>query len=43
MKKLAYATLGLAALAGATLAAGAVTINGAGATFPAPIYTKWFS
>jgi phosphate transport system substrate-binding protein len=43
MKKLAYATLGLAALAGATLAARAVTINGAGATFPAPIYTKWFS
>src|SRR6478735_486208 len=43
MKQLAYATLGLAALAGATLAAGAVTINGAGATFPAPIYTKWFS
>jgi len=29
--------------AGATLAAQNVQINGAGATFPAPIYTKWFS
>src|SRR4029453_3828475 len=42
MKKLAYFALGIAALAGTTLAA-AVQINGAGATFPAPIYTKWFS
>ena len=41
------ATLGiLAAVAAAALAvpAGAQTqLNGAGATFPAPIYTKWFS
>jgi phosphate transport system substrate-binding protein len=43
MKKLAYSALGLAALAGVTLSAMAVQINGAGATFPAPIYTKWFS
>jgi phosphate transport system substrate-binding protein len=32
-----------AILAGVTLGAQAVQINGAGATFPAPIYTKWFS
>ena len=43
MKKLGYGVLGAMALAGATLAAQAVQINGAGATFPAPIYTKWFS
>jgi len=43
MKNLAYSALGLAALAGATLGAMAVQINGAGATFPAPIYAKWFS
>jgi phosphate transport system substrate-binding protein len=30
------------ALAGVTLGA-AIQINGAGATFPAPIYTKWFA
>ncbi len=30
-------------LAGATLVAQTIQINGAGATFPAPIYTKWFS
>jgi phosphate transport system substrate-binding protein len=42
MKKY-YTVLGIAALAGATLAAQNVQINGAGATFPAPIYTKWFS
>ena len=28
---------------GATLAAQNIQINGAGATFPAPIYTKWFA
>jgi phosphate transport system substrate-binding protein len=33
----------LVAAAGATLAAQNVQINGAGATFPAPIYTKWFA
>src|SRR5580765_8843796 len=43
MKNLAYSALGLAALAGVTLGAMAEQINGAGATFPAPIYTKWFS
>jgi phosphate transport system substrate-binding protein len=42
MKKHAYFALGIAALAGTTLAA-AVQINGAGATFPQPIYSKWFS
>ena len=43
MKKLVYSALGLATLAGATLAAQSMQINGAGATFPAPIYGKWFS
>ena len=39
-----YATLaaGVATLAGATVVAQA-TINGAGATFPNPIYQKWFA
>jgi len=31
------------ALLGSTLVAQSQQINGAGATFPAPIYTKWFS
>ena len=31
------------AAAGVTLAAQNLTINGAGATFPYPIYSKWFS
>ncbi|HXT31346.1 MAG TPA: phosphate ABC transporter substrate-binding protein PstS [Vicinamibacterales bacterium] len=35
--------LAVAALAGATVAAQKAQINGAGATFPAPIYTKWFA
>src|SRR3954465_5738665 len=43
MKRHWSSVLGLAALAGATLAAQNVQINGAGATFPAPIYTKWFA
>ena len=45
MKKLVYTALGIAALAGATLVAQTrtITINGAGATFPAPIYAKWFA
>src|SRR5690348_1975446 len=30
-------------VAGATLAAQTIQINGAGATFPYPIYSKWFS
>jgi len=41
MKQLAISALGVAVL-GASLTA-ATQINGAGATFPAPIYTKWFS
>ena len=40
MKRL-FATL--AVLAAATLNAQTVQINGAGATFPNPIYSKWFS
>ena len=43
MKRLIHSALGIAALAGATLTAQAIQINGAGATFPAPIYSKWFS
>ena len=41
MKKICLASLALALLAGALSAQ--TTINGAGATFPAPLYTKWFS
>jgi phosphate transport system substrate-binding protein len=37
------AALALAAIAGASLMAQSVQINGAGATFPYPIYSKWFS
>src|SRR3954470_21186809 len=37
------AALALAVLAGARLAAQSMQINGAGATFPGPIYSKWFS
>jgi len=41
MKKL---TLALAlAVTGAALAQGSLLINGAGATFPFPLYSKWFS
>ena len=40
MKKL---LMGLALLAGTAASAGDLLINGAGATFPAPIYQKWFS
>src|SRR6188474_179409 len=39
----ALAAVALATAAAATLAAQNVQINGAGATFPAPIYTKWFA
>src|SRR6185312_5449255 len=35
--------LAVAVLGGATVAAQKAQINGAGATFPAPIYTKWFA
>lgn len=40
MKKL---LMGLALLAGTTAAADGLLINGAGATFPFPMYSKWFS
>ncbi|HXX29521.1 MAG TPA: phosphate ABC transporter substrate-binding protein PstS [Myxococcaceae bacterium] len=41
MKKL---TLGLSlAVAGVALAQGDLLVNGAGATFPFPLYSKWFS
>src|SRR5665213_1730786 len=43
MKKLLYHALGLTVLAGVTLAAQTVKINGGGATFPYPIYSKWFA
>jgi phosphate transport system substrate-binding protein len=38
-----YSAVGIAALAATTLAAQSIQINGAGATFPAPIYAKWFA
>jgi phosphate transport system substrate-binding protein len=38
-----FVAAALVAAAGATLAAQNIQINGAGATFPAPIYTKWFA
>jgi phosphate transport system substrate-binding protein len=40
MKKLLALLLGLSLLAGSALA---LTLNGAGATFPYPLYSKWFS
>jgi phosphate transport system substrate-binding protein len=43
MKKVWSSALGVAVVAGATLTAQNMQINGAGATFPAPIYAKWFS
>src|SRR5262245_60569625 len=42
MKRLAVACVCALAL-GAGVAAQKMTINGAGATFPGPIYSKWFS
>src|ERR1043166_6364826 len=42
MKRLAGITLAILALAGVALAQGSLLINGAGATFPYPIYSKWF-
>ena len=42
MKKLVVTGLTLLPALFATAAMGAETINGAGATFPAPIYQKWF-
>src|SRR5215470_10538339 len=45
MKKFRVATLSVLALAAAVpaLAAGKMLITGAGATFPFPLYSKWFS
>ena len=40
MKKL---LMGAALLLGTAASAEGLLINGAGATFPAPIYQKWFS
>jgi len=40
MKKI---LIGLLAVAGVAIAAEKILINGAGATFPYPIYSKWFS
>src|SRR2546429_676417 len=42
MKKLIFAVLLAAFCATAAVAADNVLINGAGATFPYPIYSKWF-
>ena len=35
--------IGVMVLGGATLLAQTIQINGAGATFPYPIYSKWFA
>jgi phosphate transport system substrate-binding protein len=43
MKKAFHCALGVAVLAGATLTAQTIRINGGGATFPNPLYSKWFS
>jgi phosphate transport system substrate-binding protein len=43
MKKLAALISAAFLAASATVIAQGMRINGAGATFPAPIYTKWFS
>src|SRR4029077_11045771 len=42
MKRLAGTLLLVVAFGGMLLAENALLINGAGATFPAPIYSKWF-
>jgi phosphate transport system substrate-binding protein len=41
--RVVHLTAAALSLAGATLVAQNIQINGAGATFPAPIYTKWFA
>ena len=43
MRQTWYAAVAAVALTGATLTGQTITINGAGATFPAPIYQKWFA
>src|SRR5258707_15749356 len=42
MKRIAVLLLAALALAGVGWADSALLINGAGATFPYPIYSKWF-
>ena len=42
MKKI-LAALAATLLSAGTARAGTLLVNGAGATFPAPLYTKWFS
>src|SRR6266849_2030844 len=42
MKRIAGMLLVVLAIAGVLWADGALSINGAGATFPYPIYSKWF-
>jgi len=42
MKRIAALLAFVLAFGGAIYAAGALSINGAGATFPYPIYSKWF-
>ena len=42
MKRFSVLAVLVVALAGAVLAQGSLLINGAGATFPYPIYSKWF-
>jgi len=42
MKKLALLALGVLAVCAVVLADNPLLINGAGATFPYPIYSKWF-
>jgi ABC-type phosphate transport system substrate-binding protein len=42
MKRLASLLLAVLALVAIGVAQGALSINGAGATFPNPMYSKWF-
>jgi phosphate transport system substrate-binding protein len=42
MKRFSVLAVIIVALAGTVLAQGSLLINGAGATFPYPIYSKWF-
>jgi ABC-type phosphate transport system substrate-binding protein len=42
MKRIAGMLLVVLALGGMVWAQSSLLINGAGATFPAPIYSKWF-
>jgi len=42
MKRIASFFLAVTALVAIAVAQGALSINGAGATFPYPMYSKWF-